>query len=141
MGKRTRVAPHRQPKCCPVHKRFTEWTLVPSSNPDEPTPRPHVLLRALNCQRLINAPTSRLRPPDRTQSTSLDLPDPPIQDPVVSVQFITITFSSSTSSSQLNQRGGQKKEHVFSSSRPSRNILILLSKKTALRNDGRFDIR
>ena len=43
LGKRTRVAPHRQPKCCPVHKRFTEWTLVPSSNPDEP------LLKSRQC--------------------------------------------------------------------------------------------
>ena len=74
------MAPHRQPKCCPVHKRFTEWTLAPSSNPDEPTPmqqHPHTLSGDPLSIETLPGDVHLDHPPETGHSNSMDVHNPP----------------------------------------------------------------
>ena len=59
-----------QQKCCPVHKRCTESTLVPSSKNQTSLRRgPTFLGRAPNCQRLVDATSNRV-PSDQPGRTN-----------------------------------------------------------------------
>ena len=59
-----------QPKCCPVHKRFTEWTLVPSSK-DQATQRRGLTLLP------FTVPTRCVPPPRPSSALSSSTSSPP----------------------------------------------------------------